>query len=271
MSKILVNTIVAAGAGGTFTHYAGDVLADAVVAAAVEKAGGIVVDSATYPDMVTLSVAALAARRRGNIKQAESLMMAGFTALAGDVSNLGTAIAALLPSVLAGQGASGIGLQDAGSFFATDNVEAALQALAGGTAGNGAGFLKKTVTITQAADLAGLGGGVKTFDKNVGTALPAGARILSVTAETVTDFDDAAHGTYVVTVGTSAGGNQVGTSLNVAAGQTGFPKQFTAGAQGYVGALQSTAQLSARLTSSVDLNTATVGAITVIAFYFVLP
>ena len=56
----------------------------------------------------------------------------------------------------------------------------------------------------------------------------------------------------------------------MAAGQTGFPKQFTAGAQGYVGAPQGAAQLSVRLTSGVNLSTATAGAVTVNCFYTTL-
>jgi hypothetical protein len=179
-------------------------------------------------------------------------------------------LAASLLSTSSGAAASLIALHDTGGFFSTKTVEGALAALGGGTAGAGQGIVKKTVTITQAADLAGLGAGVKNFDKNLGTALPANARLISVTAETVTDFDDAAHGTYAITVGTSAGGNQVGTSLNVAAGQSGFPKIVTAGAQGYLMAPQGSAQLTVRLASSVDLNTATAGAITLNAFYIVL-
>jgi hypothetical protein len=130
---------------------------------------------------------------------------------------------------------------------------------------------QRSVTITQAANLAGLGAGVKTLDVNVGLVLPTGARLTSPpTLETVTLFDDAAHGTYAVIVGTTVGGNEIATTQSVAAGQTGFPKIMTAGAAGFPQALQSAVQVKARLTSSVDLNTATVGAVTIV-LGFVVP
>lgn len=132
--------------------------------------------------------------------------------------------------------------------------------------------IHQSCTITQAADLAGLLAGVKTFDKNIGAILPANARLLALIAESVTDFDDATHGTFSLTVGSAAGGNQFGTALNVAAGQAGFPKTFAFGASALLlGNGIAGAQASARLTSSVDLNTATVGAATVSIFFTVLP
>ena len=164
----------------------------------------------------------------------------------------------LIGSTTAGEGSSLV--YSAG--FGTD-LETALMT-------KGVQEVKRTVTIAQVADLAGLGAGVKTFDKNVGAVLPANARILGATLETVTDFDDATHGTYTTIVGTSAGGTQIGTSINVAAGQTGFPKAFTAGAGGFAYCPQGAAQLTARITSSVDLNTATAGTMIVNVFYLVL-
>lgn len=133
------------------------------------------------------------------------------------------------------------------------------------------GVQKKSVAFTL-AELQALANGVKTLDKNLGAVLPSNARIVSATDEGVTTFDNGGGGgTYVATIGTSAGGNQIGASMNVALGQTGFPKQFAAGAQGYPFALQSGAQLSARLTSNVDLNTTTAGGATVLVFYVLVP
>jgi len=191
---------------------------------------------------------------------------------AGPVTLLSLAVVATAPVTLpemlashaANQGASRIGVAATGN-----DLETALSAVKA-TADAGLGVVKRTVTITQAADLAGLGAGVMTFDKNVGIALPANARVMEATAEGVTDFDDATHGTFALTVGTSACGTQIGTSLNVAAGQTGFPKPFANGAGGFQFCPQGTAQLTVRLTSSVDLNTATAGAVTVNVFYIVL-
>jgi hypothetical protein len=134
---------------------------------------------------------------------------------------------------------------------------------------DGAGAMqKRTVTIDFTADLAAVA--ALTFDKNLGAVLPANARLHGATAETVTDFDDGTHSTFVATIGTSAGGNQVGTSLNVAAGQAGFPKAFAAGAQGYLMAPQGGAQLSVRITGGVNLNTCTAGHIVVNVFFCVI-
>jgi hypothetical protein len=138
-----------------------------------------------------------------------------------------------------------------------------------GGAGQGAGSSVLVATATFAlAELTALGAGVKTLDKTL-AVLPTGARVLSVSEEGVTLFDDPTHGTFALTVGSSAGGNQVATTVSVAAGASGFPKVGPAGAAGYLGASQSGATISVRLTSSVDLNTATVGAATAKFFYTV--
>lgn len=117
-------------------------------------------------------------------------------------------------------------------------------------------------------DFAALGAGVKTKDYTV--TFPTGARMQSLpVAEGFTGFDDAAHGTYTATLGTSAGGNQIGTSINLATGQTGFPKAMTAGASALLNRDIGGETWTLRITSSVDLNTVTVGAVTVKAAYFV--
>ena len=121
------------------------------------------------------------------------------------------------------------------------------------------------------ADWAGLAAGVKTADVSLGGVLPANAKLMGPPSLTGwTGFDDATHGTYAAIVGTSAGGNQIATTQSVAAGQSGFPKVMAAGAAGFPGAAQGGAQVSVRITSSVDLNTATAGAVTVNLTYYVL-
>lgn len=136
--------------------------------------------------------------------------------------------------------------------------------------------LQKATCTIAFGDWAALANGVKTKDYNVSpvnnvalvdTKLPAKARIICATVETVTAFDDPAHGAFAITIGTSAGGNQIGTSMNVAAGQTGFPKLFTAGAGGFLMCPQASVQLTARMTAGSDLNTATVGTAIVNVFY----
>ncbi len=180
------------------------------------------------------------------------------------------AVAATLASTSSGQGASLVGVH-AGAT----NVEAALAAVkttADAALPASSAIQKATVTISVAGDnFAALAMGVKTFDKNIGAALPANARVLAATAEAVTAFDDnGGGGTALATIGTTAGGTQVGNVLNVALGQTGFPKAFQAGAQGYLFAPAAGAQLSARVTSNHDLNTFTAGAITISVFYIPL-
>ncbi len=179
---------------------------------------------------------------------------------------------AALAALTNGNGASLVGIEDAATIYTATNVEAALaevKVLANAAAG--AIIVHRQVTISQAIDLAGLAGSVKTFDANVGAVLPTNARLMGPpTLTSWTAFDDATHGTFALTVGTSAGGNQIATTQSVASGQTGFPKIMTAGAGGFPMALQSAAQATCRLTSSVDLNTATGGSVIVNLFFLVL-
>lgn len=131
---------------------------------------------------------------------------------------------------------------------------------------------KISCTLTQAADLAGLGAGVKTLAKNLGT-LPTGARLLGwVIAEgSATMFDDATHGDFNLELGVAADPDAVMTSLSVKAGATGFPKTGTAGVKGFPMVLCGGFTIQALLTGSVDLNTATAGSMTICLFYVICP
>ena len=150
-----------------------------------------------------------------------------------------------------------------------DVRDAAETRLAALEAGSGTtGVQKRTVTLTKAGDLVALGAGVKTLTKNLGAAIPAGARFLGASLESFTGFDDGAAATFGLTIG-YAGGNEIATSTSVAAGATGFPKAPTAGAQGYVGGALTAGQATVKLTSSADLNTASAGAITIAVFFAV--
>ncbi len=132
--------------------------------------------------------------------------------------------------------------------------------------------LQRVSATFTLAMLTALAATVTTLDVLLGGVLPANATLLGPPSlKDWTALDDATHGTFALVVGTSAGGNQVATTQSVAAGQTGFPKVMTAGAAGFPGAAQGGAQLTVRLTSSVDLNTATGGAVTVTQLYTVLP
>lgn len=230
----------------------------------------------TTADPITLNTTALTFANKASTVSNATTGAVGVVQLAGDLGGTATS-----PSVLKLRGTS---IATAGGALTTGQVprvtgpstidygalDLANSSAVTGVLPGANVFNEATVTITQAADLAGLGAGVQTFDKDLSPVLPANARVLGAVAESVTDFDDATHGTYAVTLGSSAGGTQVGTSLNVAAGQTGFPKAFSAGAQGYMWAGQGGNTLSARIASSVDLNTATTGAITIKVFYVVL-
>ncbi len=134
------------------------------------------------------------------------------------------------------------------------------------------GVVKRTVTITQADDLAGLGAGVKTLTKALGGgALPASAHFLGVVvgSGSPTMFDDATHGTYSIKVGSASDDDGIISAVNVAAGQTGFPKAGTAGVRAFAMAPLYAETTNAILTSSVDLNTATQGTVTIDLFYLV--
>lgn len=133
--------------------------------------------------------------------------------------------------------------------------------------------IKQTCTIAQLGDLAGLGVGVKTFAKNVGAALPANARLVGfdIGEGAFAAFDDATHGTYVIAIGKSGATTDIQTGLNVAAGQSGFPKRGTDGGHGFTLAPHGGEQIQALITSSVDLMTATAGSAVINIFYVVLP
>ena len=95
-----------------------------------------------------------------------------------------------------------------------DAAEARVAALEAGSGTTG--VQKRTVTLTQAADLAALGAGVKTKTKSLGAVLPAGARFLGVSLESLTGFDDGAAATYALNVG-YAGAGEIVAAESVAA------------------------------------------------------
>ncbi len=141
------------------------------------------------------------------------------------------------------------------------------------TANAGVGVVKRTVTLNYSADdFAALSAGVKTKTKAIGAALPANARYVGhvVGSGSFTGFDDATHGTFTAKVGSSSDDDAIVSTVNVAAGQSGFPKAGTAGVRAFAQCPLYAEVHNLILTSSVDLNTATAGAITVDLFYLVL-
>lgn len=163
-----------------------------------------------------------------------------------------------------------IDVLDSGEVIVFVGVLPAKIAAAYDLASGSTGVVKRTVTITQADDLAGLGAGVKTLTKALGGgAVPANAHFLGTVVSLGTLLDDATHGTYSVKVGSASDDDAIIGSVNVAAGQTGFPKAGTAGVRGFAMGPLYAETTNAILTSSVDLNTATAGSITIDLFYLV--
>jgi len=143
-------------------------------------------------------------------------------------------------------------------------------ATAQATADAGVGVVHRSASIDQATDLVGLGAGVQTFSAPLGAAMAANARYFSHIVGTFTGFDDATHAAYTLEIGSASNPDSVMTALNVAAGQSGFPKRGTAGVEGVLAFGLAAEVYSAKLTGAVDLNTATAGHVDVDLFFFVL-
>jgi hypothetical protein len=205
----------------------------------------------------------------------------GITAAAGDAS---IAAAALVAAGLILRGADDATLQtvmlaayvadaatdtivDAGNLITATTIEGALQELAAGSIS----VQKRTVTIAF-GDLSGLAGGVKTFTAAMGSALPANARFVGVTIGegTFTGFDDGGGGgTATLKVGSVSSDTNAVSTVNVATGQSGFPKAGTAGARGFDMAPLFAEVYNTILTSNHDLNTFTAGSVVVNLFFTV--
>ena len=133
-------------------------------------------------------------------------------------------------------------------------------------------------TITQANDLAGLSSGIVTFNQTFGVAFPANARLLGSTiGEGVFATYDNGGGaaTYVVALGVMNGGvfvpvltGNMDVSVETA---VSFPSPGTPGPSGFIMAPGQGATPIMNITSSADLNTATIGTVTAKIFYVVIP
>lgn len=124
---------------------------------------------------------------------------------------------------------------------------------------------KKTVTITQAM-IAALGASL-TGTINVGTVLPTGARLLGGELNVTTKVQNAGD-TDVTTadLGTTTAGHEQYAGATLALKTTG---RKGGGATGYQGASITAEQAAILITSTVNLNTITAGALTATLFYFV--
>jgi hypothetical protein len=142
----------------------------------------------------------------------------------------------------------------------------------------GAIMLHKSVVVDfapSADNFAALGAGVKVFTKKLtggaADALPANARYAghSVGIQ-FTGFDDATHAACTAVLGSPSGTTSIMTTVNLAAGQTGFPKQGTLGAKAIFGFPLLAEVHNLVVTDAVDLNTLTAGKVQADLFYFVL-
>lgn len=161
-----------------------------------------------------------------------------------------------------------------------DEAEARLAALEGSSAASDAQAdadaalaavpKKVTVSISQ-AELAALGAGVKTFTKSFSAVPAAGARLLGVDQALATKFHDGGSGAFGVELGSAADPDLLRTSTDVSNASSGFPKSGTAGVGGHAGAEVGGVTLQVKLTSDVDLNTATQGAYSAVVVFSVPP
>lgn len=252
----LTNTTTAVGT----KYLAGEKLDDAVNdVASIRAAGGQLWESSNAT-IAAAAVIAVAARARGQNESFCDGIMAGAVAKVGDATSVAQVTDETnIATVTANLATVTTNLATVTASQVTDETNiAALQ---------GQIIKKATVTITQAGDLSGIA--ATTFAKNLSQVLPVNARFVGVELAGFTGFDDATHASYTVSVGTSGTPTAIVNAANVAAGQGGFPKAGTAGANAFPGSSHSAETLQALITGGVNLNTATAGAITVNVFYFV--
>lgn len=128
---------------------------------------------------------------------------------------------------------------------------------------------KRTVTIAY-TNFAALANGVTSYEVDLGALIPAEARYLGHTiGESFTGFTNGASATYVVKVGSDTDDDSIVTTVNVAAGQSGFPKAGTAGVQAFLMCPLTNEIYKAVITSSADLNDATAGSVDINLFFAV--
>lgn len=185
----------------------------------------------------------------------------------GDGSPVLSAVLQEIQTNLAGLD-SGQAAAVAAAGTATTQANAAAASAAAVAASN-TGIVKRTVTITQAADLAGLDAGVKSFAKNIGAILPANARYVSHELRVPAALSGGSVATGTLSVGVTGTATAIATATSVVS-SSGFPKQGTAGVKGYSMASLDGLQLIATVATDVDLNALTGGSLAVDVFYIVL-
>lgn len=245
----LVNTVRI----GTTTLFAGSYVDDSVTSTtAMVAAGALLWPSADATVAAAATVAQNARKYKGaSERECDAIMTAAVDSVQKSLSSTAT-----------GSGASEIGIEDAGSLITATTVEGALAELAPALPVR---IQKKTVTLSAAVIAAAGAVMVGTF--NVGTALPAGARVLGATVNVATKVQNAGDtDTEVLDVGI-AGTTElwIKDADCKVAGLKG-PNSAT----GFLGRASGADQVIATLTSSVNLSTVTAGSVVIDVFYFVL-
>ena len=149
-------------------------------------------------------------------------------------------------------------------------MQAAVDASQAATSGTlTAGAIQKKSVAIAAADIAALGA-VISGTINIGTALPANARLLGCQVNVGTKVQNAGD-TDTTTVDLGVAGQTDAAAKSVSLKTTGLKGvPPTSSATGWVGENLGAAQLLATITSTVNLSTITAGAVTIEVFYFVL-
>jgi hypothetical protein len=132
------------------------------------------------------------------------------------------------------------------------------------------GIVKRTITVTQADDLAAVDD--TTLTKNLGAILPTNARLVGCEISVGTLISGGAINAVTASIGVTGTAAAIGQATSVFTGATGFPKALTAGASGYMMHSLSGLQATVTVTSTgANLSAATAGSITANLYYIVLP
>jgi len=186
-----------------------------------------------------------------------------------DKPGVPSADSALLEAELAStdpeEGASKIGVEDAGALFAADNVEDVLQEM-GVLVAAGMTAQKRTVTVGH-ADLTDADGSQAI---NIGAALPANSRIIGVDMRSLTPFTGGGAGAVTVDVGTSGDVDALIDGADVfAAAVDGGPAIMPAGVRPNK-AFAAGGQLIATFDADVDVADLTAGSVVIDVLFIVL-
>jgi len=244
----LLNTTIV---GSKEKFFAGRLVNDAIDPATdIRNAGGVLWPAADTEVANAAEVATKLKKAGANEQLLDAVMGA---ALARSIVNGSTEAASLMA------------LADAGSFFATKTVEAALQSLAAGNAGTGKGILEVSKAIGF-ADLNALGA-VMTGTIAFAAPLPANARYMGALWSVTTKFQNAGD---TATIDSDLGD---GTTADLYIGDADLHttgEKFAGDASGKQ--FQNAAAVTPTLTftSSVNLSTITAGAGVAKLFYIVL-